>query len=268
VAKKGNGGKKEPGRYAKAILAIFRTGYKKGKMEIPFTREELLEVSEGKVKNIGDLLYSFRYRSKFPEEITSTVKEPEGWIIAPRGIAKYALVLHPTGGRITPDTQRQVILIPDATPEIIAANARNDEQALLAKVRYNRLIDIFTGITGESLQSHYRTQIEEIGQIEVDEMYVGIDKNGRQYFMPLEAKGKTGDLSVIQIGQNIACGKVQFPHLILTPLGAKFLQDDSIAMFKFNVTDRWDELKKVDEQRYKLVPANEIPAAQIKPPGQ
>ena len=258
--------KGEKSKYAEAILKIFKKHYKKGTTEIAFTREELLSATEGTVKNIGDLVYSFRYRATLPEEITSTVKEPAGWIIVPRGAAKYALVVHPGGGNITPDTQRKAILIPDATPEIISANAKNDEQALLAKVRYNRLVDIFTGITSESLQNHYRTQIEEYGQIEVDEMYVGVDKNGRQYFMPLEAKAKTGDLSIIQIGQNIACGKKQFPKLILKPLGAKFLADDSIAMFSFNAADNWDEIQKVDEQRYKLVPSDQIPAEQIKPP--
>jgi len=260
--------KGEKSKYAEAILKIFKKHYRRGTKEVPFTREELVETTGGAVKNIGDLVYSFRYRTPLPDEITSTVKEPAGWIIVPRGPAKYALVVHPNGGRITPDIQRQAILIPDATPEIIAANAKSDEQALLAKVRYNRLVDIFTGITAESLQNHYRTQIEDFGQIEVDEMYVGVDKNGRQYFMPLEAKGISGDLSVIQIGQNIACGKKQFSKLILRPLGAKFLPDDAIAIFLFNTTDRWDEIQKVDEQRYKLVPAEDIPAAQIKPRGQ
>ena len=52
----------------------------------------------------------------------------------------------------------------------------NDEQALLAKIRYNRLIDIFTGITCYSLQNHLRTTVPNIGQVEIDEIYIGIDK--------------------------------------------------------------------------------------------
>ena len=59
------------------------------------------------------------------------------------------------------------IKIPDATPEIIAAYALgDDEQALLAKVRYNRLIDIFLGLTTYSLQNHLRTYVAGMGQIE------------------------------------------------------------------------------------------------------
>ncbi len=64
----------------------------------------------------------------------------------------------------------------------------NDEQALLAKIRYNRLIDIFTGITCYSLQNHLRTTVPNIGQVEIDEIYIGIDKRGAHYILPAQAK--------------------------------------------------------------------------------
>lgn len=79
------------------------------------------------------------------------------------------------------------IRIPDSTPEIISAYALDDEQALLAKVRYNRLIDIFLGLTTFSLQNHLRTTVKSIGQIEIDELYVGIDKFGCHYVIPVGA---------------------------------------------------------------------------------
>jgi hypothetical protein len=47
-----------------------------------------------------------------------------------------------------------MIKVPDATPGVIAKYALSDEQALLAKLRYNRLVDLFTAITCYSLQSH------------------------------------------------------------------------------------------------------------------
>ena len=68
------------------------------------------------------------------------------------------------------------IKIPDSTPGVIAKYVLSDEQALLARVRYNRLVDIFTGITCYSLQNHLRTTVRSIGQVEIDEIYVGIDK--------------------------------------------------------------------------------------------
>ena len=60
---------------------------------------------------------------------------------------KFALVSMP---RIIPNNMLSETKILDATPGIIAKYAINDEQSLLAKLRYNRLIDIFTGITSDS----------------------------------------------------------------------------------------------------------------------
>jgi len=74
------------------------------------------------------------------------------------------------------------IKIPDATPEIVSAHAMSDEQALLAKIRYNRLIDVFPGVSAYSLQNHLRTTVEHIGQIEVDEIYVAVDSAGLFFF--------------------------------------------------------------------------------------
>lgn len=79
------------------------------------------------------------------------------------------------------------IKVPNATPEILLANAFDDEQALLAKVRYNRLIDLFLGITAHSLQNHLRTTVKGIGQIEIAELYVGLDRRGRQFIVPVQA---------------------------------------------------------------------------------
>ncbi len=40
------------------------------------------------------------------------------------------------------------------------------------------IIDIFTGITCYSLQNHLRTTVPDVGQVETDEVYVGIDRRG------------------------------------------------------------------------------------------
>ena len=57
---------------------------------------------------------------------------------------------------------------------------------MLARIRYNRLIDVFLGITSYSLQNHLRTSITGLGQVETDEIYVGIDKRGVQYIVPVQ----------------------------------------------------------------------------------
>jgi len=74
-----------------------------------------------------------------------------------------------------PRLNQLVVKIRDATPAIIQAHALGNEQALLAKVRYNRLVDIFLGTTASSLQNHLRPTVKGIWQIEIDELYVGLD---------------------------------------------------------------------------------------------
>ncbi len=123
-------------------------------------------------------------------------------------------------------------------------------------VRYNRLVDIFTGLTCYSLQNHFRTTVTTIGQIEVDELYVGIDKRGVHYILPVEAKGKKEKLGRIQIEQNFAVCKEKFPNLICKLIAAQFLPDDVIVLSELELID--DDLRKVSEKHYRLVSHNEL----------
>jgi hypothetical protein len=175
-------------RYSQIIERIFLEKHKEGITEITFSREDIVRIAR-KIgvklpKNLGDVIYSFRYRAQLPESIK--VKAPKGyeWIIRPAGRSKYAFVAT-SAATIQPSASLVETKIPDATPGIIAMYALNDEQALLAKLWYNRLIDIFTGVTYYSLQSHLRTFVDNIGQIETDEIYVGVDKRGAHYAFPV-----------------------------------------------------------------------------------
>ena len=58
---------------------------------------------------------------------------------------------------VEPDAMLATTKIPDGTPSIVRKYSISDEQALSAIVRYNRLIDIFLGVTCYSLQNHLRT---------------------------------------------------------------------------------------------------------------
>ena len=64
-----------------------------------------------------------------------------------------------------PAVNLAVTKVPDCTPGIVAKYAFNDEQALLARVRYNRLVDLFSGVVCYSLQNHLRTTVPEMGQV-------------------------------------------------------------------------------------------------------
>jgi hypothetical protein len=158
--------------------------------------------------------------------------------------------------RIIPNNLLTETKIPDATPGIIAKYAMNDEQGLLAKLRYNRLVDIFTGVTCYSLQNHLRTTVPNIGQIETDEIYVGVDQRGAQYVFPIQAKGGTDQLGIVQIEQDFAMCAIKFPMLICRPIAAQFLEDNLIALFSFEKGENGIAVNA--EKHYRLVPAEEV----------
>jgi hypothetical protein len=254
---------KQPNRYQALIESIFLRHYEKGKTIVAFDRGELISTA-AKLKitipsNLGDVLYSFRYRNPLPQKILNTQPPGKEWLIEGSGRAKYEFRLVPIN-RITPSATLVTTKIPDATPEIIAATSLSDEQALLAKVRYNRLIDIFLGITTYSLQNHLRTTVKGMGQIEIDEVYVGIDKHGCQYIIPVQAKGGNDQLSTVQAKQDMACCAEKFPELVCRAISAQFINDSHIALFELCL-DEHGLVRTVEERHYLLVPASQIDAA-------
>jgi len=166
-------------RYRSILEKIFDAKLKNGMREVDFEREKLIAAARDLQieipKNLRDLIYSFRYRAALPETIQSLAGKGETWIIRPTGLAKYRFVLVPDRP-IAPNVNMITTKIPDATPGVVSKYSISDEQALLAKLRYNRLIDIFTGVACYSLQNHLRTTVPTMGQVESDEIYVGVDK--------------------------------------------------------------------------------------------
>jgi len=249
----------EQNRYSAIIERIFLTKFKRGMSDVEFRREEIEKVAKQlKIKlpkNLGDLIYSFRYRTPLPESVRSTAAQGKAWIIRPAGKAKYRFALV-NDKPLIPNESLTTTKVPDSTPGVISKYALSDEQALLAKVRYNRLVDIFTGVACYSLQNHLRTTVSGMGQVETDEIYIGVDKRGVQYVFPVQAKGGKDSLNVVQIEQDIAmCGE-KSPSLISRPLGAQFMSNDVIALFEFESADQGVGI--ASERHYKLVPPDDV----------
>lgn len=255
----------ELNRYSQLIESIFLDKYKSGVNEVYFERPDLIKKAEElKIAlplNLGDIIYSFKYRASLPSSIISLAPDGMEWIIKNVGRAKYCFKLV-NYSRIIPDEMLIEIKIPDATPEIVEKYALTDEQALLAKMRYNRLLDIFTGVTCYSLQNHLRTTVPKIGQVETDELYVGIDKNGKQYIFPIQAKGGRDELGIVQIEQDIKLCIHKFPELIVRAIASQFMSDSVIAIFEFQLVE--NEIKKITEKHYKLVKHSDLTIDEIK----
>lgn len=249
----------EVGMYSSIIEEIFLSKFQPGMREVPFERQDIAKAAKKLgiplPKNIGDLVYSFRYRASLPKSIQTLVGADEIWIIRPAGKALYQFVLVPDVPLI-PNDNMIAIKVPDSTPGIVAKYAFNDEQALLARVRYNRLVDIFLGITCYSLQNHLRTTVPTMGQVETDEVYVGLDKKGVHYVVPVQAKGGTDKLGIVQIEQDFGVCTTRFPLLVCRPVAAQFMRDGTIALFEFAQSN--GAVGIATEKHYKLVPPEEI----------
>lgn len=85
-------------------------------------------------------------------------------------------------------------------------------------MRYNRLIDVFTGLTCYSIQNHLRTTVLNIGQIEIDEIYLGISKRGAHYVIPCQAKSPGDRFGIVQVMQDIEFCKDRYPGAICKPI--------------------------------------------------
>ena len=143
-----------------------------------------------------------------------------------------------------------------------AAYALDDEQALLAIVRYNRLIDTFLGLTAYSLQNHLRTTVERMGQIEIDELYIGLDKDGCHRVVPVQAKGAKDRIGIVQAGQDIRFAEQRFPGMRCRAVAARFMEDRTIALFELALRD--GDIRVLEERRYRLVPADRLDAGAIR----
>lgn len=259
--------KKDPAqnRYRVLIEKIFFNHWTEGTNSFEFARVEIetfaSELNIELPKNLGDLIYSFRFRTPLPKAIIDTQSEGLEWIIEGTGKARYRFRLTKIT-RIVPSENLIVIALPDATPELIRAYALDDEQALLAIVRYNRLIDTFLGLTTYSLQNHLRTTVKGIGQIEIDELYIGLDKHGCHYVIPVQAKGGKDQIGVVQTGQDIAYATEKFPDIRCRPVAAQFMNEGVIALFELTLDE--GQVKVVEEKHYRLVGASDLDNAAVR----
>ena len=249
--------------YEQIINHIWDEHFRDGMTE--FVRREIIEAKEIVAPeldlNPGDVPYSYRYRRALPAKILATQPQGLHWIIEGAGRSRYRFRLVPAN-RIVPNPALATIAIPDATPELIRAYTLDDEQALLAIVRYNRLIDTFLGLTTYSLQNHLRTTVKGIGQIEIDELYVGLDKRGCHYLIPVQAKGGRDQISVVQTTQDIRFVEQRFPGLLCRAISAQFMEAGIVALFELTLQD--SQVRVVEERHFKLVPADRIDPVAIR----
>jgi hypothetical protein len=90
---------------------------------------------------------------------------------------------------------------------------------------------------------------------------VGIDRRGAQYVFPVQAKGGTDKLNIVQIEQDFAVCAQKFPDLICRAIAAQFMEDAVIVLFSFEISE--DGVALTDEKHYRLVDPDEVSAEDL-----
>ncbi|MFQ5912516.1 MAG: hypothetical protein ACE5JS_04985 [Nitrospinota bacterium] len=241
--------------YDTLISEVFQRHYEKGSSYLVFQKDELAEACRTHgltVRNIPDIIYTYRVRSTLPDRILATGH----WIIEPAGRGNYAFRMLRNPPRFDiPLTDYAPVDIPNAIPEVVESFLRYDEQSLLTRILYNRLIDIFTGLTCFHIQNHYRSSIKDLGQVELDALYVGVNKNGALFVLPVEGKSEapTEMIGRIQIWQMAKLVRQDFEKLGRRILAVKALPDRTIGIIEFEDREEPDEIGIVSVSRFRLI---------------
>ena len=244
--------------YDELISAAFERHWDGTAPSFQFTREALerinIDMGLG-IRNLGDVIYSFRYRRPLPTQIRDRAATGTVWIILPAGDALYEFALA-DNSNVDPNLHLTPIKVPDATPELVRMFNLADEQAALTRIRYNRLIDRFLSIEAHSLQNHLRTKLPLIGQIEIDEVYVGSAADGTRFIIPVQAKGGTDRVGIVQTYQDTQFCKQRFPGFEPRVLAVYSISEASLALMDLMVLGGTGEPYRIqvrDEQHYELV---------------
>jgi hypothetical protein len=101
-----------------------------------------------------------------------------------------------------------------------------------------------------------------IGQVETDEIYIGINRNGEHFILTVQAKTGKDKIGIVQIEQDFAVCETKYPDLICKPIATQLIEDDLIAMFEFEKAA--DGIRVVSEKHYRLVHPDELTVEELK----
>ena len=245
--------------YDQVILHVFERIFRQHAEAdyLPFTKADIeqaiAELELGvSAKNVPDIVYTYRSgRPLLPTAITRYGR----WAIEGEGKGRYAFRKLDRSPYFDIPNDIAITQIFDATPGIVLKYQGVDEQALLARIRYNRLLDIFTSLTTYHLQGHFRTTVTNTGQIEIDDLYIGVDVNGRGTILPLEAKiaSPKEQLGVFQVTQMVKFAQQQFPDLTVRPIGLKLMADGTFMFLEFTPETDPNLIATERYKRYQLI---------------
>jgi hypothetical protein len=253
-------------RYEMAMLATWReaAGASKSQEFIPFSKEQIVRHGEAfklyslgrgefSVKNVPDIIYTYRAREDLPAEILANGH----YAIIGEGKGEYGFARIPQPNRIIPPSEMAEVQVLNVVPAWVRPYMGNDEQGMLTKVATNELVAVHLGLKQAfRLQSHLRCGVPNYGQVEVDEFYAGETHEGEHVIVAVEAKDKSPNdlLNVSQLFGTSMALAYHFPHLKKRLLGVKPDTRDRICMCEFRVATKVVDLTPLGKWKaYKLV---------------
>jgi hypothetical protein len=199
------------------------------------------------VKNIPDIIYTYRARADLPTEIS----EDGHFAIIGRGKGLYAFVAIPFPNRFLLPSDMKVVSLENRIPAWVQPYMQNDEQGMLTAVQVNNLVTQHLGLKAAiRLQSHRRVGVPEYGQVEVDELYLGKNEEDQILAIGVEAKdrGANDCLNVSQLFGTGQALRVIFPNVPQRLLGAKPDGSNRTCLCEFTVAAiHPSEIKQVGE---------------------
>jgi len=245
--------------YEIALVATWRAALASAKRhdEIPFSKEDLVRHGDEirkrgitsravAVKNVPDIIYTYRARADLPAEILAH----GNYAIVGRGKGRYAFYKIDRPNRVAPPAERKTVLVSDVIPSWARGFMTDDEQGMLTAIASNGLVARHLSLKRAfRLQSHLRCSVANYGQVEIDELYVGEDASTKHVVVAVEAKDRS-DHDLLNISQLFGCAQALFeryPGNQLKLLGVKPVGDGAVAMCEFRVGKNPNEVREAGE---------------------
>jgi len=138
-------------RYNQIIEKVFFNNYVKGNNKVEFLRDEIEKVASSlKIKlpkNLGDVIYSFRFRNELPEKIKKLAPKGKEWLIKLSGRGKYVFSLEDEL-LLIPNESLTFTKILDSTPGIINKYSLTDEQAI--SIPYSQIRGLYQHVSPQT----------------------------------------------------------------------------------------------------------------------
>jgi hypothetical protein len=249
--------------YVPILLDIFHRKYKEGDFVVRFTLDEVRESAMrlgviSDLRNAPDLVYRMKSRTKLPSEISD-----KGFRIL-KTVERGIYQLERAESTIIELPEGAIFCIEDKTPVPVRRLlnedlSRIDEQGLLTIVNYCDLLSLFTGLKIYRLKSHARKSVSKIGQVEVDEIDVGVTYSSLNLpiIFPIEAKAAPDPLNWAQIANQVNFANQQFSGFIVRPIGIKVDWNSIIYIIEFTPEIEAKNLRIVNSVRYRLTLSTE-----------